>query len=103
MKIIKKKNEFQRIFSEGKSYSDGKILLIVAEGSGRVAFAAGKKIGSAPVRNRAKRLLRECVRQTKENISEKADVILMARAGIVGKKLGEVLESFEKLRKKAGI
>ncbi len=103
MNIIKKKEDFQKIYKEGKSYSDSNILLLVVKGSGRVAFAAGKKLGSAPVRNRAKRLMRECYRVNSDNASNEVDFIMIARNGIIGKKLADVLKSFEKLRKKAGI
>ena len=103
MNIIKKKEDFQKIYKEGKSYSDNNILILIVKGSGRVAFAAGKKLGNAPVRNRAKRLMRECYRVNSDNASNEVDIIMIARNGIVGKKLCDVVESFENLRKKAGI
>ena len=37
------------------------------------------------------------------SFDDPVDFIMIARNGIIGKKLADVLKSFEKLRKKAGI
>lgn len=100
---IKSKTDFQRIYSEGKKFSDNNILICVAEGSGKTAFVAGKKLGSAPIRNRLKRLLREAYRLHSDDVREDVDIILVARAGLIGKKLDAAALSFNKLKKRAGI
>lgn len=47
----------------------------------RFGFVAGKKVGKAVRRNRAKRLLREAVRQRLPRMEPGWDVIFIARAG----------------------
>ena len=101
--IIKSKSEFQRIYSEGKKFSDNHILICVTKGIGRVAFAAGKKLGTAVIRNRLKRLLRECYRLNSDDIRNDVDIIIMARFGLVNKKLSVAVDSFNFLKKRAGI
>lgn len=49
------------------------------EGPARVAVVASRKVGSAVARNRAKRLLREAVREVE--LSPGSDVVLVARSG----------------------
>ncbi|MBO6303657.1 MAG: ribonuclease P protein component [Selenomonadaceae bacterium] len=100
---IKNKEQFQKIYSEGKKFADNNILICVMSGSGKTAFVAGKKLGCAPVRNRLKRLLREAYRLNSDDIRDDVDIIFVARAGLIGKKLDAAAASFNKLKKRAGI
>ena len=63
--ILKKKKDFQAVYSRGKSYANRFLVLYVfqsKEFQGKVGFAAGRKLGNAVKRNRIKRLLRESYR-----------------------------------------
>ena len=100
---IKNKEQFQRIYSEGKKFSDNNILICVMPGTGKTAFVAGKKLGCAPVRNRLKRLLRETYRLNSFDVKDDVDIIFVARAGLIGKKLADAAFSFNRLKKRAGI
>ncbi|MCL1879876.1 MAG: ribonuclease P protein component [Actinomycetia bacterium] len=62
---------------------------------GRVAFIAGKRLGSAPSRNRAKRLLREAARQQGAPWPERR-VLLIAREACAGASLLEVNGDLDK-------
>jgi ribonuclease P protein component len=47
-----------------------------------VAFVAGRRLGGAVARNRARRLLREAWRAVEQGPSPGSDVVLVARPGI---------------------
>ncbi len=76
--------DFQRVWDDGKSYSHP-LVILRARANGmeqcRFGFVAGKKIGKATVRNRAKRLMREAIRPRLPKIAPGWDIILIARSG----------------------
>jgi ribonuclease P protein component len=75
--------DFKRVRRYGKSYAHPLVVLYTA-GSGepisRVGVAAGRWVGGAIERNRAKRLLREAMRNLYPHILPGNDLILIARS-----------------------
>ena len=69
----------------------------------RFGFVASKSLGSAPKRNRAKRLLREAVRSVESRIAAGSDVMLIARPLIVGSKAPEVRKAVLELLSRANL
>lgn len=67
----------------------------VDHGVPRMAVIASRRVGPAVARNRAKRLLREAGRRV--NWPADADVVLVARPGIVGADLWRVLDELREL------
>jgi ribonuclease P protein component len=66
----------------GKSYAHPFVVLVVLsndQGISRIAVSAGRSVGNAVQRNRAKRLLREAIRLHLHEISPGWDIILLAR------------------------
>ena len=69
MDVIKSSADITRVFKQGKRFGRGSGMLLVLEiderhgEPGRVAFVAGKKLGNAVWRNRAKRRMRAASRQ----------------------------------------
>lgn len=62
---IKKLADMRKVINEADCMVAGKyisIRTVVSEGPARFAFSAGKKCGSAPRRNRMRRIIREWVR-----------------------------------------
>lgn len=60
---LSKNRQFGYVYRRGKRASCRDLtLLFVKSGHKRVGFSVSKKVGTAVVRNRAKRRLRECVR-----------------------------------------
>lgn len=69
LETIKSSGEIDSLFAHGTRASNARVAILVSPTppergpSGRVVVIAGKKIGSAVVRNRARRVLRESVRR----------------------------------------
>lgn len=70
-------------------------------GANRFGFVAGKKVGGAVERNRARRLIREAVRLRLPSIEMGWDLVWIARAGIADKKLEAVAMSIDDLLRRA--
>jgi ribonuclease P protein component len=68
-----------------------------------VGVTAGRTVGTAVTRNRAKRLLREVMRHILPNIASNLDLILIARTGLASATLEEVSETVTNLLKRAKI
>lgn len=87
LNIIKSGAEISLIFKEGKRISTSDITLIVVRNEkqhdqgGRAAFVAGKRLGNAVWRNRAKRRMRALYRET-ESLFNSYDVIFLAKKSI---------------------
>jgi ribonuclease P protein component len=79
--------DFVRVRRSGKSFAHPLAVLVTYPSglpSSRFAFSAGKALGSAVHRNRAKRLLREAVRCLLPDVAPGWDVILIARPPLAG-------------------
>jgi ribonuclease P protein component len=85
---------------QGKSYAHPLAVLIASPNHmpmTRVAFAAGKALGGAVARNRAKRLLRAAVRTCWAAVSPGWDLILVARPPLLKADWAEVVGSLTNL------
>jgi ribonuclease P protein component len=69
----------------------------------KVGVAAGRTVGTAVYRNRAKRLLREAMRTLLPNITSGLDLILIARPGLVSASLEETRHALLTLLQRAQI
>jgi len=80
------------------------LIALPNEGQGlRVAVTAGKPIGGAVVRNRAKRVLRAAIQPLLPQIRPNLDILLLARPGIRDAGSSEVQQVISGLLKKAGL
>jgi ribonuclease P protein component len=88
---VKRKNrltrsaDFLRVKKSGKSFTHPSIVLITMPnqlGTTRVAIAAGRSVGNAVRRNRAKRQIRSCIDGIFKAISPGWDMIIYARKPI---------------------
>ena len=74
--------DFKRVRRLGKSYAHPLIVLVALpneQGNSRFAVSAGRSVGNAVQRNRAKRLIREAMRPLIPSVTPGWDVLLLAR------------------------
>jgi len=103
---LKKNWEFQAIFKNGRSYSNSDLVLYVCplsekKSSTKVAFCAGKKLGSAVRRNRIKRQLRHAFFALKDRLKTGFALIIIARGKGEQSNYASFLASLEDLFTKA--
>jgi ribonuclease P protein component len=98
--------EYRWVFRRGVRVDSALFLLVAAEnrhGHHRLGLAAGRRVGGAVARNRARRLLRESFRKNKREGAGSLDLVLVAKQEIVGRSQGEVEREYrECLRRLAG-
>lgn len=73
------------------------------KGTARFGITAGKKLGCAVRRNRAKRLLRAAVDNVFSSVKTGYDFVLVARSRILDEKSYIVAENLKKQLKAAGV
>jgi ribonuclease P protein component len=81
---IRSRRDFERVFALKIRVSDSAITLYGAPSSGvaaRLGIAAGRRLGNAVVRNRAKRLIREAFRRVRHALPHGTDWVVVPKAG----------------------
>jgi ribonuclease P protein component len=105
---LTRSEDFKRVRRSGKSYAHPLVVLIVQAHDqprprSRIGVAAGRTVGTAIHRNRAKRLLREAMRSLLPNIASNLDLILIARPGLVTATLEDTRQALLNLLQRAQI
>jgi ribonuclease P protein component len=98
--------EFQTVWDDGKSWSHPLVILrarLNGMNKCRFGFVAGKKVGKAVRRNRAKRLLKEAVRQRLAAIPSGWDMVFIARRGAETAEFRDVDAAVEQVLKRAQV
>ena len=103
---LTRSEDFKRVRRDGKSYAHPLVVLIVQKSDHphiRIGVAAGKTVGTAVIRNRSKRLLREVMRTLIPNIASGLDLILIARPKLASATLEETRQAMQNLLHRAQI
>ena len=103
---LTRSEDFKRVRRSGKSYAHPLVVLIVQSHEQpriKIGVAAGRTVGTAVHRNRAKRLLREAMRTLLPKIASNLDLILIARPGLVFATLEETRQALLTLLQRAHI
>lgn len=98
--------DFKRVRRTGKSYAHPLAILITSpndQAVSRFGVAAGRALGNAVRRNRAKRRLREALRGYVPRTIGGRDVVLIARPALNEAKWSEVLDAMATLLRRAGL
>jgi ribonuclease P protein component len=101
---LKKSSDFQRVRRLGKAIAHPFVVLLylpTKDDQVRVGIAAGKSIGNAVQRNRAKRVLRAAIQPHLSRIKTGHDCVLIARAPILNTKSPQVSQILEESLMKA--
>ena len=99
---------FRSVFSTGRSYAHGVVVLYVAKratggGPARAGFVVSRKVGGAVARNRAKRLLREALRLEGQELPDGLDIVVVARPSVAGVSYREVAGDLRDVLSAAGL
>ncbi|WP_299027296.1 ribonuclease P protein component [uncultured Thermanaerothrix sp.] len=103
---LKRASDFKRVRAEGKSLGHPLMALVFAPNGlpySRVAVVAGRNVGKAVRRNRAKRRLRACVEQLFPYLQSGWDVVVYARPGVVEAPFSVLLEIMSHLLRRSGL
>ena len=103
---LKENYEFRRVYSRGKSLVCPYAVIYYFKkrnGGIRLGITAGKKIGGAVSRNRAKRVITAAFRTCLPNIADGYDFVIVARTRILNVKSTVVASNMQKLLKDAGL
>jgi ribonuclease P protein component len=103
---LTRSTDFQRVRRIGKSYAHPLIVFIAAPNElshVRVGVAAGRTVGTAVDRNRAKRRLRACIAERLPCLPGGWDLIFLARKPIHQAGYAELCAAVQGLMKRAGL
>jgi ribonuclease P protein component len=83
---LTRSTDFQRVRQHGKSYAHPLMVLVALptpETVVRIGVTAGRSVGNAVQRNRAKRILRSAVQPVLSELPTGWDIVLIARQPLV--------------------
>jgi len=101
------RDDFQKVYRSGKSSANKQFVVYVLHRPQtpqfRVGISASKKIGSAVVRNRMRRVIKEIVRSHAEKIAEHVDFIIIVRKPAVEQNYEEMERSLLHVFRRAAL
>jgi ribonuclease P protein component len=98
-------SDFKRVRRTGKSHAHPLVVLVACRNdrpSSRIAVTAGKTVGTAVRRNRARRRLRAAMRGLLPHVADGWDLILIARPGVVEAAWPDVQRAVEAVMRRGG-
>ena len=99
---LKKNNDFQNVYKNGKSYANKYLVMYVLENNtnkNRLGISASKKVGNSVVRHRFARLVRESYRLHENIFNSGLDIVVVARKSAASVGYAEIEEALLHLSK----
>jgi ribonuclease P protein component len=99
-------NDFKRVRRTGKSYAHPFIVLVASANGlshSRFGFTAGRSLGNAVSRNRAKRRLRHLVMELQPQITPGWDIVIIGRKACLTASWPELKLALLNLSKRADL
>lgn len=103
---LKKNVEFRVVYKRGKSFSNNLLILYIYKSNrsfNKLGISVSKKVGKSVIRNRIKRLIKESVRLSSDNIKLGYNIVFIARNASNNKNYKDIDNSVKQLIKKAGL
>lgn len=103
---LTRSTDFKRVRRTGKSYAHPFVVLVAQASDApkvRVGVTAGRSVGGAVQRNKAKRLLREAMRPLLPDLPPGWDLVLIARSALLPTSLQEIRRVLLSLLRRAQI
>ena len=101
---VRKRAEFRAIQGSGKKvHTDSFLVFVLPQkevARARLGITVSKKVGSAHVRNRVKRLIREAFRRNKTLFPPGIDLVFVAKRTRMELELPQVVREIQKLCKR---
>ena len=89
--------DVRSLLDRGRPVHGARVVAFVAPGSGAVAFVAGRRVGGAVPRNRARRILRAALREVAKQADDANDIACVARPGIARAKTQHLISDMTRL------
>jgi ribonuclease P protein component len=104
---LRRKEDFNKVYRHGKSAANHQFVIYYKKQSNSIPFKLGisvsKKVGTAVVRNRIRRVVKEIVRHHVDDIAPGNEYILIARKPAAEMDYAEMEKSIVHVMKRAGI
>ena len=89
--------QVRRILRRGKPFNGSLVVLLLAPGTGEAAVVAGRRVGGAVQRNRARRILRAAWHEVAPQVGNGYDAVLVAREAIDGARTQDLVADMTEL------
>jgi ribonuclease P protein component len=103
---LTRSTDFKRVRRFGKSHAHPLIVLVALPNENeptRFGIAAGRTVGGAVQRNRAKRMVREALRPLISQVQPGWDILLLCRQPILAAMLPDIQAALTKLLQRASL
>lgn len=87
MESLKKNQDFQNVYRNGKSYANRYLVMYVLKNEqekNRIGISVSKKVGNSVIRHHITRLIRESYRLHEDMFNNGLDIVVIARATAKG-------------------